>query len=410
MPKSGGLLRKIDRFIGESLLLVQLRLVLIGLVIGITFWFFQGKGGFFSTFVYTFVVGNITSFTMGPLGRRIGGLAAIRRWTLFVLCLIPVALIGSVLGSLAMYALPTTRHANSVGVFLLSNAPVGIFVTILVSITVFMSVNKMHLLEKTNQQLRDQVQLGTIRLQGQAAELMTAHEIQAHLIPANLPQIDGLQISGAWQPANAVGGDYFDVIPFSPTRLGVCIADVSGKGMGAALLMANFQAAFRAFATEDTPPDKLCAKLNRALCSSIAPGKFVTFFYGIVDMTHLLFDYANAGHSQPILLRGDTIISLVGGGTVLGLFPHLVYDALTIGLQPGDCLLLTTDGITEAANPSDLDEEFGEDRLIECARSVRTQGAHAIRSRILEEVTSFCAGQFQDDASLIVLTIDAAKS
>jgi sigma-B regulation protein RsbU (phosphoserine phosphatase) len=410
MPESQGLFAKIESTIGQSLLKLQVRLAVIAVIVVLSNWFSNGSPFFLTTFIYTFIIGNVTAPLMGGLGIRIESQSPLRQWISFILFLIPVGILGASLASAVIYYVPPVTHTVSLPEFVLKNMRMGALITVLVSIVSYRSARARNILEEANRQLRDQVTFGTIQLQHQAADLQSAHEIQTHLIPTDLPQIAGLQISGAWQPAQAVGGDYFDVLSFSPTRLGICIADVSGKGMGAALLMANFQAAFRAFATEDTAPDILCSKLNRTLSSTIAPGKFVTLFYGIIDMTYLLFDYANAGHSQPILLRGDTTISLKGGGTVLGLFPHLVYDALTIGLLPGDCLLLTTDGITEAAHPDDLDDEFGEARLIACAQRFRNQGAHAIRSNILKEVTAFCDGHFQDDATLIVLTMDGTEA
>lgn len=201
-----------------------------------------------------------------------------------------------------------------------------------------------------------------------------------------------------------MGGDYFDVLAFSERLVAICLADVSGKGISAALLMANLQAAFRAFASEEVSPGSVCSRLNRALCSNIASGKFVTLFYGVLDNVRLTFHYENAGHSRPLLLRGNEVITLQEGGTVLGLFADAQYADRSIQLAAGDCLILTTDGVSEAANESE--EEFGEERLTASALSVRSQGANAIRSRILEDVTRFCHGKFQDDASLIVVTVE----
>jgi phosphoserine phosphatase RsbU/P len=404
-----GLVKNIEWYAGHSVLVYEAILAGVAFAVGLVLWFFGGTPAFGSSLIYSFVIGNFVAVVMGSLSEFFTRTSLLQRWIQYLAVLLPVGVIGAVIASLAVYMLPTTGSIHSLPTFLIANVKIGMFVTLLASISMFTSRNTRERLEDVNRRLLDQVQLGDIQLQDQAAELRSAHEIQTHLIPSKLPQIAGLQVSAAWQPARAVGGDYFDVLPFSPTRLGVCIADVSGKGMGAALLMANCQAAFRAFATEDTAPHTLCTKLNRALCSSIAPGKFVTFFYGILDMSSLRLDYENAGHSQPILLRGNVASSLEGGGTVLGLFHDLVYDELSVSLQPGDCLLLTTDGITEAANPLRLDDEFGEARLIACAQGVRAQGAYAIRSRILEEVTRFCESQFQDDASLIVITIDEAE-
>jgi sigma-B regulation protein RsbU (phosphoserine phosphatase) len=203
-----------------------------------------------------------------------------------------------------------------------------------------------------------------------------------------------------------VGGDYFDVLTLGPDQLGICIADVSGKGITAALLLANLQAAVRAFAPVSSGPGALCSKLNEVLCGSIAPGKFVTLFYGVIDRARLILNFENAGHSSPIVLRGDGATILTEGGTVLGLFPKSVYEERQFALRPGDCLLLTTDGVTEAANEHDHDEEFGNGRVIASARAARSLGAPGIRTRILDDVTRFCDGNFHDDATLIVVTVD----
>jgi sigma-B regulation protein RsbU (phosphoserine phosphatase) len=133
-------------------------------------------------------------------------------------------------------------------------------------------------LESQNVVLREAVQTRTFQLEEQEKELETAREIQGRLIPARIPQLPNLEIVGSYQPARVVGGDYFDVIKFSDTRVAVCIADVVGKGIAAALLMANVQAAVKAFAVENVAPSEICAQLNRVLCSNLALGKFVTFF------------------------------------------------------------------------------------------------------------------------------------
>jgi sigma-B regulation protein RsbU (phosphoserine phosphatase) len=174
--------------------------------------------------------------------------------------------------------------------------------------------------------------------------------------------------------------------------------------MAAALLMANLQALVRAFAPSIASPGALCSKVNEVLSGSVAPGKFVTMFYGVIDRETLTLRFENAGHCPPIVLRGDSATMLTEGGTVLGPFPHAEYEDRRFPLQSADCLLLTTDGVTEAANQ--LDEEFGTDRVTASARAARGLGAHGIRTRILEDVTSFCNGNFHDDASLVVVTVD----
>jgi len=258
-------------------------------------------------------------------------------------------------------------------------------------------------LKQRNQLLEQTVERGTIALQQQEEELKRAREIQQMLLPSKLPQPAGAQIAGAWQPAREVGGDYFDVIQLDEKHIGICVGDVAGKGITAALLMANLQASFRALATADASPQEVCTKLNKFLCANTAPGKFVTFFYAILDAGERTLIYENAGHSPGLLLRSNGATeSLRGGGAVLGALPDWTYQNYVAKLQPGDKLLLSTDGITEAENSQF--EEFGEDRLMEAARA-RDGSALDIQRAIMQQVTSFCSGNFRDDATLLVLRI-----
>ena len=126
-----------------------------------------------------------------------------------------------------------------------------------------------------------ELEIAERELHGQ--ELQQAREIQQSLLPKGIPQVSGFEIEGAWEPASVVGGDYYDVIKLSETKLGICIADVVGKSVSAALLMANVQASVRAFATDSTAPSALCSRVNSVLCANIATGKFVTLFYAVLD-------------------------------------------------------------------------------------------------------------------------------
>jgi len=258
-------------------------------------------------------------------------------------------------------------------------------------------------LKERNELLEQTVEKGTIALQQQEEELKRAREIQQMLLPSKLPQLPGAQISGAWQPAREVSGDYFDVIQLDEKRMGICVGDVAGKGITAALLMANLQASFRAFATADATPQLVCTKLNKFLCANIASGKFVTFFYAILDAEKRSLVYENAGHCPGLLMRGTgDIESLRGGGAVLGALPDWVYQDYTAQLQAGDKLLLWTDGITEAEN-AQL-EEFGEERLVEAAR-IEVATALDTQRAIMQRVTVFCGANFRDDATLLVLRV-----
>lgn len=239
-------------------------------------------------------------------------------------------------------------------------------------------------------------------------ELDEARRIQRRLLPATLPQIDGWEVAWSWQPAAGVGGDCFDALAFSRTRLALSIADVVGKGIPAALLMSNLQAAVRAFATEAARPDELCQQVNRILCGNIAEGRFISFFYCVIDSDLGVLTYANAGHYLPILIRADGAVErLDRGGAVLGVFPDTMYEQGQTALAAGDRLILFTDGITEARSAAD--EEFGESRLIDFASANRTCSAPALQARLADAVATFAGGTFQDDATLIVLASEAVR-
>ena len=232
-------------------------------------------------------------------------------------------------------------------------------------------------------------------------ELDDARMIQRGLLPTSVPQIAGLQVAVAWQPANDVGGDCFDTLAFGDA-LGVSIADIAGKGLPAALLMSNLQAAVRAFAQESVPPSSICASVNRLLCRNMASGRFATFCYARLDTTKRRIVYANAGHNPPLLVRASgEIVRLTEGGMVLGVFPDTGYEQAECALRDGDRLIFYTDGMTEARDAAG--EEFTEERLADAALRVRGSSAETIKDALLEAVTTFCDGRFEDDATLIVV-------
>ncbi|HEV2499724.1 MAG TPA: PP2C family protein-serine/threonine phosphatase [Terriglobia bacterium] len=223
-------------------------------------------------------------------------------------------------------------------------------------------------------------------------------------MPKQIPQIRGLEISGSWQPARIVGGDYFDVFNFSERQVGFCIADVSGKGMPAALLMSNLQAVLKALATENTFPRELVEKVNRVMWRNTTEAKFITLFYGLLDVDSKTLRYANAGHNAPILTRkGGAQVRLEEGGLILGTFEERGYEEGEIELRPGDRLVMFTDGVSEAVDGEG--EEFGEDRIAEASRCGRHLPAEALRRSLLERVTDFCGGEFEDDATMLVLAV-----
>lgn len=237
-----------------------------------------------------------------------------------------------------------------------------------------------------------------------AREQEEARLIQRTLLPSAMPQISTCEVAARWQPASGIGGDCYDLVRFSATRFGVSIADVVGKGLPAALLMSNLQAAVRAFATQDARPAQVTASVNRLLCRNIAVGKFVTFAYAIVDAEAGMINYANAGHNPPFILRANGDVQrLAATGMVLGVFPDGVYEDQQTTFTAGDRLICYTDGLTEAEDINGND--FGEDRLI---AAVRACPASASASDIVETLTGTLAvwtgGAVQDDATLIVVT------
>jgi sigma-B regulation protein RsbU (phosphoserine phosphatase) len=260
--------------------------------------------------------------------------------------------------------------------------------------------------------LRTQLQQGASRrqqLQAEARERQEVESVQRGFLPKEIPQLAGYEISGAWLPARVVGGDYFDIHAFSEIKLAMSIADVSGKGMSAALLMSNLQAALKATASERVPPEQVCAKVNRIICDNVSPDKFITAFYGLLDGSCNRLVFTNAGHNAPILARRDgSWLRLSEGGVPLGLFPDWKYGRGEVQLTAGDRLVLFTDGVTEVGGADG--EEFGEERLVTVLLENRHLSAEELQARILAEVAKFSGGRFEDDATLIVVAVADEKS
>jgi len=201
-----------------------------------------------------------------------------------------------------------------------------------------------------------------------------------------------------------VSGDYLDVLRLDASHLALSVADVIGKGVPAALLMSNVQAAVHALAGEMLPTGELCRRINRIVAANVGNGKFITFFYGVLDSARR-FSYTNAGHCEPILVRQNgECVRVNHGGVVLGVFPDWEYREEHVDLEPGDRLVLFTDGTTEIANAAD--EEFGEERLMELLRAHRALGAEAMQKRVMAAIAEFSGGNFQDDATLIVTAVE----
>ena len=243
------------------------------------------------------------------------------------------------------------------------------------------------------------------RLRREKQEGEYALDIQQGLLPHEIPQVPGFSIAGAWQPARAVGGDYYDVFELSSTQLALVVADVAGKGIPAALLMANLQATVKAYATPDIPADALCDKVNRAVAKTIKPGRFITFFYAVLDSSSRKLSYSNAGHNPPLIARRDgSSLKLDAGGPVLGVLPGASYDCDSVDLRPGDRLVICTDGITEATDSQGV--EFGEERLLAILQNNGSTPASGLRDEIMQRVSKYCGDDFADDATLLAVAVE----
>lgn len=258
-----------------------------------------------------------------------------------------------------------------------------------------------------NQQLlgkvREQVARGHALRQEQRRsddELQDAQDIQNKLLPKELPAVADYEIAAITKPMRFVGGDYYNVVRINENETVLCIADVAGKGMPAALLMSSLQAALKPLMWQNLPPREVCQRLNRTLCEITPLGKFTSFFYGVLSSREHRLTYCNAGHNPPILVdRNNSIAELNAAGAVLGCFPDWVFEQSEIELKRGDKLLLFTDGFVEA---SDADgEPFGEWRIGRIIQENPSHDAGQLLDELIQRASESCG--FQDDASAIVV-------
>jgi phosphoserine phosphatase RsbU/P len=244
-----------------------------------------------------------------------------------------------------------------------------------------------------------------IEKQRMERELAIARQIQVGLLPQSIPKIRGYEITSIFEPCYTVGGDYFDFLPISEESLAVAIGDVSGKSTPAALLMASLQASLRAlFSVEVTEPPVTIQRLNQLLCDSQSQtSKYVTFFYGILKHATGDLTYVNAGHCYPLILKPNgEVHRLDVGGTVLGFFRDAVYRRGSYNVQPGDVMILYTDGVSELTNAEE--EEFGVERIIQTIRDHRSEPVSGIRAALEKALHDHRGAEHQgDDITFILL-------
>ncbi len=234
-----------------------------------------------------------------------------------------------------------------------------------------------------------------------ASELEQAAEIQRQFLPSVAPVLPGLELAGYNAACRTVGGDYYDFLPYPDNRVGVVIGDVAGKGMPAALMMTSLQAKVQALAETPGDPGVVVGRLNRSLVGTCPANRFITFFFAILDASNGDIAFCNAGHNPPFIVRaGGGIERLEGGGPVLGILPNMTYQRRQCHMEPGDLLVLYSDGVTEAENPAG--EEF-EDNLPRLAARLRDRSAAEVVKAIHEAVKDWIAGHPPaDDVTVVV--------
>src|SRR6202167_5718148 len=372
-------------------------LLLVAVALFAVLWVTNVRGpgtGFVPVLLYTLIIGNLTTPIMNRLAPFSSRLRFPFNWVAYLILLLLTAVACASLTVTVVMVLYGVSF-DSFFAQLWSMGRIVVIVILIVGRVRHLHEESRVRLEGRNLELQRAVEIGNSRSQQQQQELDKAREIQEGLLPKKIPQVRGLEVAGTWQPARVVGGDYFDVLKFSESKIGVCIGDVVGKGISAALLMANLQASFRAFASEAVSPGTLVGKLNEVISNNIAPDKFVTFWYCTIDTNENRLTYASAGHWPPILFHksGEGIPLRGAAGTPLGILPDWNYEEEAFPLSSGDRLVLYTDGLTEAMNSDQ--EEFGERRLLElCSNNIAFSAAELLTA-IRKEAVSFCNGNFQ---------------
>jgi len=234
-------------------------------------------------------------------------------------------------------------------------------------------------------------------------DLELARNIQQNLLPSKIPIMKNFEIANINKSAKQVGGDYYDLIKLDEDKLLFAIADVSGKGVQAALLMANLQAFLQAVVKQNFPLAEATNLINDLVSGNTTMGSFITFFWGIIDDSNNELTFVNAGHNPPLLVRNGEITKLKKGGMILGVMETVIpYESETVKLQKDDLLILFTDGITEAMNKKL--EEYTDERLEELVKKLEPISAQSTLEKIISDVNIFTGGAEQsDDITCLVI-------
>jgi putative ABC transport system permease protein len=338
-----------------------------------------------------------------PLALEAGDFAAWRQWASEAQTRY-VDEIETLAGSRACVAVPLRTAQELVGILLLG-PPAGRTAFTATERAALGAVSGVFALMIENARLNER----SLEQEKLRRDLALAAEVQRRLLPEQPPLCEGVEFAAFTLPARSVGGDYYDFLERPGGRVGLALADVSGKGVPAALLMSALQASLRVLAAErELPGPDLARQLNRFIYRSTAAHSYATFFYAELDVTSHTLRYVNAGHNPPYLVHRDNgkvdLTELTVGGTVIGMFPEVDYQEAQVDARCGDLLVLVTDGVTEARSASG--EEYGEERLREFIRGAADLPAAAIASALAAQLRDWIAGCEQhDDVTFIVAAL-----
>jgi sigma-B regulation protein RsbU (phosphoserine phosphatase) len=302
---------------------------------------------------------------------------------------------GTVFGSVAaafIYPLFSLNEWKIVGTIVLTNAVIAVVVGI--SLHTYDSMRRQ--LELSFEGLREKEAL--------QRELRIAHDVQQQLLPTAIPDVGSLELAAVCTPAVGVGGDYFDFLPLADGQIGLVIADVSGKGVPAALLMAGLQASVRSLALTGADPAELSNRVNQMLFHSSSAARYATMFLGFYDPQSRRLSYVNAGHLSPLVIGAGQVSALSDRGLPIGMFEDTEYETGTRSLTKGDLVALFTDGVVEA--PNRHDEEFGEDRLVKLLVEQRGRALDEISAAIQSAIQEWSHGtEAHDDLTLVLARV-----
>lgn len=365
---------------------------LAGLAVAIGIVFSRGSSDFRPLLISSVLFAEVVGCTALVSARLVFPFYAKLPFALRVVLQMLTLVAGTVAGSGAVFAAqPFYLLANYrlVAMIVLINAVIGVFVGILLH---------------TYDAMRRQLEANFRSLREKEAlerEVEIAREVQRELLPRGVPTVRGLEITGVCIPAVGVGGDYYDYLPLQDERIGLVIADVSGKGIPAALLMAGLQASVRSLALPGVSPCEINRRLNDMLHQTTSASRYATLFFGLYDPQDRSLHYSNAGHFPPIHIGAHGTAYLSQGGLPIGLMPTSLYGEGRRELGLGDLLALYTDGVVET--PNSAGEEFGSTRLVELLMQHQDAPLPDLLARVIEAVGRWSGGGSPHDDITLVL-------